>query len=166
MWAQLACFSHKHQVTWNIANAFLSLLLLQCGRKCATKAEHQRPCETDIGLWLILHTSKHETWKLTRQHLNARNLTYLYCICILKLSFCSPKDTRNYQKLLEYTPIKIIHAFPPVILWKQRETMRNNEKQRQGSAFEEVLNQGTKALRRPLRSGSSLGGSAPLAGAK
>ena len=46
------------------------------------------------------------------------------------------------------------------------ETTRNNEKQRQGSAFEEVLNQGTKALRRPLRSGSSLGGSAPLAGAK
>ena len=35
--------------------------LLQCGRGCATKAKHQRHCETDIGLGSMLLTSKHET---------------------------------------------------------------------------------------------------------
>ena len=48
------------KVTWNMPS-YQHYTLLQCGRGCATKAKHQRHCETDIGLGSMLPTSKHET---------------------------------------------------------------------------------------------------------
>ena len=62
LWAQLVFFSQasKSHETSHMPS-YQHYTLLQCGRGCATKAKHQRHCETDIGLGSMLLTSKHET---------------------------------------------------------------------------------------------------------
>ena len=62
LWAQLVFFSQasKSHETSHMPS-YQHYTLLQCGRGCATKAKHQRHCETDIGLGSMLPTSKHET---------------------------------------------------------------------------------------------------------